>query len=247
MNFKHILQRADFDYIIDENNIDRVVQIVMESLAVQEDTRKLQELIFDYMNQLMSFYFWLNARDVPDITIGFESAREKLAQVHGLLKEDIAKRRSISRNILKGLRDDFLYGISRLYKGLKTVFDPDLVTESNITKEQLVRYFLDEKEGLRGKFSFNKTGKYAFANRLDELTKEELVVSERLLLRPSDGQVRTYHHWTDLGTGRGLVRVLMHDSMFGRKKVFFVYRNSEHPDYEAQLRIPPDKVSFAAA
>ncbi|MEK6963004.1 MAG: hypothetical protein AABX70_01160 [Nanoarchaeota archaeon] len=247
VNFKEIIKIESFDYVCDAGHI-RDMGDMIDLLVSEKEGQKCREVLSVYIDRLMSFYFGLDPKDVPDLTIGFETARSVLVQAFKLFAESLEKRRLISQNKLNDLKEDFLYGLSRMYTGLKAVFDPDLVTESSITKEQLVRYFLDEKEGLRGRFAFNRMGKYAFANRLSDLNKEELAVVERLLLRPSESQIeRKREGWIGFGKHQSPVRILASESLGGKKKIYFVFKVSEHRDYESQLRISPDKMSFAAA
>lgn len=103
----------------------------------------------------------------------------------------------------------------------------------------------DTVEGLGRKFLFNKLGKHAFTNKIIRLNRQELVITLRLLVLPS--QIRKYNGWIDIGSGQAPVRILMASRILGKDKIYFLYKINEHPTYQAQLLVSPDKTEFEAA
>ena len=153
------------------------------------------------------------------------------------------KRKNISRGYCKKFNEMFLYGLKKFELGVQLVFHPNVLGSTNITKDQIIRYFFNKEIGLGKKFLYNKRGKHAFANKVSALNREELVVLLRLLVMPNSNQIRTYNGWIDIGISQAPVRVLI----ASRDKVYFLYKINEHRDYQAQLLVSPDKVTFAAA
>lgn len=138
-----------------------------------------------------------------------------------------------------------------MYQGIKLVFDPDILSYTNIENRQLARYFLDRQEGLSRIYAFNVKGYYS-AGRLAKLDKKDLVDVLGLLIRNRD--VRSLQGsqkgWLDYGSGKNHPRVLAKKSLFGlfgRVRVFYIFTEREHRDYERFLREAPNEPVFEEA
>lgn len=251
-NFQTIFNREDFNYISDDSrdgNIEQISKIILYHVSTSDGKEKVYiKILGKFIENLDSFYEWINAKEIPDIKKGYFICREELIRAIKLLNEPDFKRIAISKGSLNRFNKLFLYGLSVLLIGIRIAFMPELVKTTNINKEQLVRYFFDENEGLRKKFLFNKRGKHSFANKILFLNKGELIVTERLLLRLPRNQIRTYNGWMDLGYGDTPVRILIYPHSFGRDRVFFLYKNNdrEKPYYQSQLKEHPKNVYFLA-
>jgi len=249
-NFCHIFERVDFDYISEFGQINRIADILLYHLAVPDgkDSTYIW-LLEQYLKNLNSFYSWINGSGIPHIREGYVTCIKELERGINIIRLPEDKRMSISRSYLRKFKKSFLYGLSRLLEGIRLAFDPSLTSATNINKEQLVLYFLDKKEGLGNRFLFNKQGNHAAANKLDSLNRNELIETIRLLLKQS--QLRTTRNsWIDLGSRATPVRILLirHKLFgFGRDIVGFIFKVTEHSEYDKQLNVPLEKVRLSFA
>jgi hypothetical protein len=249
-NFKTIFNRPDFDYVSDQGKIKNVVEIIRyRLLAPSAGAQYSAQELNVFVENLETFYESIVGRNIPDLQRGFSAAVEVLQTCIGIFKQPELKRANISRAYIRKFYKRFLHGLSVMLKGIRIAFDPDIISSTGIDSKQLKKYMLDNKEGLGRHFLFNNLGRNAFARRIkdDDIPIKELIVAERLLLRPSANQVRTYHGWKDLGLNHAPVRILSQQRTFGKERVYFFYRSGEHREYENQLVISPDKVDFRAA
>jgi hypothetical protein len=248
-NFQHIFQREDYVHISNEDNIKQVSAILVTHISNpdgKETTYK--EILRLYLENVTSFLTWLQIKNIPDLREGYKLISDEIRRAITLFDYPEIKRRSISRGYCKKFNEMFLYGITKFEPGVKLVFHPIIIGSTNVDKSQLVRYIFDTIEGLGSRFLFNKIGKHAFVNKITTLSREELIILIRLLLQPSASQIRVYNGWKDIGIGQTPVRILsLQKRFFGKEKVYFLYKINEHPQYQAQLLVHPDKVAFAAA
>ena len=172
--------------------------------------------------------------------------KEELVRSMEILRLSADKRASISKGYRKKFKKLFLHGLSKLLKGIRSAFGPSLISTTNIDKDQLVRYFLDEKEGLRNKFLFNTAGKYNAVAKLQSLNKKELIEAEKLLLNQKPKRT-TRNGWIDLGSEGMPIRILLikHKKfgIFRKYIVVFIFTLAEHQKYDKQLNKSPDKVA----
>lgn len=249
-NFEHIFGREDFNYISDLGHIKVITEILLYHLAVPDGKESTYiGLLEECVENLDSFCIWVKGSIIPYLQEGYIISKKELARAISILKSPENKRASISGGYLRKFNKSFLYGLSRLLEGIRTAFDPSVVSKTNIDKDQLVRYFFDKKEGLGSRFLLNKIGNHAAANKLGFLTRDELIETIRLLLKQS--HVRTTRNgWIDLGSKAAPIRILLikHKLLgFGRDIVCFIFRLAEHRDYDKQLNIPSQKVRFSFA
>lgn len=247
-NFQHIFQREDYAHISNEEKIKQVSAILLTYIPNpdgKETTYK--EILKLYLENITSFLTWLQIKNIPDLEEGYKIISDEIRRAINLLDYPDIKRRSISRGYCKKFNEIFLYGIKKLEPGVKLVFHPNIVGSTNVEKNQLMRYIFNTTEGLGSKFLFNRIGNHSFANKITRLSRQELVVALRLLVMPGSNQIRTYNGWTDRGISQTPVRILTVSESVGKTKVYFLYKINEHPQYQAQLLVPPDKVAFAAA
>lgn len=247
-NFQTILNREDFNYISGHKKIKEVGEIILYHISNPDDRESIYiKLLEEFLENLISFYESIAGHNIPDIKRGYLIVIEELQRCIKLFSEPEFKRKSISRGYCKKFNKTFLYGLSKLLIGIRAAFDPDIISSTKISREQFIRYILDNVEGLGKKFLFNKKGSHAFENKISILNMRELIVTSRLLVRPSGNQIRTFNGWRDLGLGHAPVRILSEHRGFRKDKIYFLYRLNEHAEYEAQLRTSPDKVAFSAA
>jgi hypothetical protein len=247
-NFQTILNRKDFNYISDHEKIKEVEEIILYRIS-NPDGRELSyiKLLKEFLENLTSFYDSISGRNIPDIKKGYLLVIEELQRCIKIFTEPEFKRKSISRGYCKKFNKILLYGLYKLLDGIRAAFDSDIISSTKISRKQFIRYILDKVEGLGKKFLFNKTGRHAFVNKISAVNMQELIVTSRLLDRPSGNQVRTHNGWRDLGLGHAPVRILSEHRGFRKDRIYFLYRLNEHNEYEAQLRTSPDKLVFSAA
>ena len=247
-NFQTILNRKDFNYISDHKKIKEIEDIILYHISNPDDTKSIHiRLLEEFLTNLTSFYDSIAGYNIPDIKKGYLLVIEELQRCIKLFSEPEFKRKSISRGYCKKFNKTFLYGLSKLLIGIRAAFDSDIISSTKISREQFISYILDNLEGLGKKFLFNKKGRHAFSNKISRLDMKELIVTSRLLVRPSGNQIRTFNGWRDFGLGHAPVRILSEHRGFRKNKIYFLYRLNEHAEYEAQLRTSPDKVEFLAA
>lgn len=241
--FKDIFREPAYHYISDKGLILQVRDVLQFHIAdPDKDTAVSIKTVEEFLHNLEKFYNQIRGDTLKK---GYSLCEEVLIHALKLLREPVLRRTTVSQRHLKKLSKKFLIGMSNLYKGIIEAFDPDELGKTNITIQQIIQYIFDDVIGLKTDFSFNKTGKYSFARRVHNLDKHELVVAIRLLTRPSGCQVRTFNGWMDLGLGHTPVRILGIKTLF-RKKIYFLYKLSEHREYERQLRISPKQAEFHA-
>lgn len=248
-NFKVVFNREDFSFISDEKNIETVAQIIQYNINFPDGNEKnYREILTRFLQSFISFYQWTNCKNVLALTEGYAVIQAELMRVINLFQESEEKRKSISKNYLRKFKDNFLNGYVVFLVGVRTLFDPEYAPSTSLNKEQIIRYILDNREGLGKKFLFNTAGNHAFANKVIMLNRQELLVVLRLLVRPSANQMRTYNGWIDLGINASPVRLLLTSpKYYGRKKVYYVFKVNEHREYSAQLSLLPDSCTFKAA
>jgi len=244
-NFQNIFNRADFNYISDNKNINDISNIILHRISVPDGRESAHvRLLEKFLKNLDSFYKSISGNN-PNFNKGYSVIQRELTRCINLFSERESERRSISRGYCKKFSKTFLHGLSKLLDGIRAAFDPDIISKTNIDRDQFVRYILNNVEGLRKRFLFNKRGRHAFVNKIPLLNIQELIVTERLLLRPSAGQIRIFHDWKDLGLGHAPIRLLVKPGRLGKKKVYFLYKANEHNAYENQLATPPSEVAFS--
>jgi len=247
-NFQNIFNRADFNYISNLQTIERIGEIITISISARDkrESEHVKELK-DYITNLNSFYQSIAAANVPNLNEGYNLIVEELQKVIRLFSEIIFKRESISKGHLRKMKKTFLYGLSRLLDGIRAAFDPDIISSTRIDNQQFIKFILDDTEGIGKYFTFNEVGKDSFIKKLPTLNQQELIVTARLLTRPSANQVRTINGWRDLGLAHAPVRILSKPAKFGKARVYYLYRSNEHTQYQSKLDASPERAIFRAA
>lgn len=247
--FKVIFDRDDFSFISDQRNIvavSEIIQVHVRFLDGKEETYR--QILIRFLQNLVSFYQWLNCKEIIKINEGYTAIQTEVVRAVNLLQEPEVKRKSISKGYLRKFKDNFLNGLTVFLVGIRTLFDPEYTSSTGINREQIIKYILDNVEGLGKRFIFNIQGNHAFANKVTMLNRQELLIVLRLLVRPSTNQIRTYNGWIDLGINASPVRILLTSpKMFGKKKVYYVFKVNEHIEYSAKLSILPENCTFNAA
>lgn len=245
-NFQGIFGRNDFLYIYELSHIEGISEIILTNL-VNPDGNENNHIvkISLFIGNLNSFFNWLNGRAIADMAESRKICEEILSKVIALFRESGNKRIAISRGYLRKFNKIFLYGLSLLVKGIRAAFNPDLVSATNIDRDQLERFIIDKKEGLGNRYLFNTTGNHAFTKKLEYLSKVELIVTERLLLNPK--KARRFRGWIDFGGGRRTLRILVKPRTLLKDEVYFLFRGSEHREYQQQLKNSPTEFQFSAA
>ena len=244
-HFQTIFNRKDFNYISDHKKIKEIEEIILYRISNPHDREVVYiKSLEEFLKNLTVFYNSVAGQNIPNIKKGYLIVLEELQKCIRLFSEPEFKRKNISRRYCEKFNKIFLYGLSTLLKGIRDAFDPDIISVTNINKTQFVRNILDNIEGLGRIFLFNKAGKHSFVNKINELNMQELIVTARLLIRPSGNQIRTFNGWRDLGLGHAPVRILSEHKKFRKDKIYFLYRLNEHAAYENQLKNPPSKAHF---
>ncbi len=237
--FNKILNNSDLEFIANEcSTVSKILYFLNNpSNKDEKNIRSLQS----FLNHLARLYEWAKTKKLPILDKAYLVISKLLVQGIRILKANPEYRRAISRGYCHKLKKVFLKGLQMLVNGLYVMFDPDIVSFTRINEKQLRNYFLNKDYGLASKFSFNTKGDYAFVKKIEELNKQELIIVERLLLKPSN-QVRTVNGWMDLGMKKCPVRILCSE----HNKVCFLYKNNnkEKPAYEEQLKTPPSEVEL---
>lgn len=246
--FQKIINCKDFDYISSVKTIKELENIIMHHISNSDGKEvayvKLLEMFSD---NLRNFYNSISNKDIFDLKKGYVIVIKELRKCINLFSEPEFKRKSISNKYYKKFNKNILYGLSKLFDGIRIAFNPNIVSSTKINKKQYVRYILNVDEGLGGKYLFNKSGKHSFMNKIVSLNMQELIVTARLLIDPPKNQIRLFNSWRDLGLGYAPVRILSEHRIFRKDKIVFLYRLSEHKLYELQLKTPADKITFIAA
>jgi len=239
--FRKIIHRSDFEHVLDMKMINT---IILEYLPNPGNESLYVHKIEEFLNNLESFCRWIGG-DIKNIKKGYVACEEELIKVIKLFKEQPLRRKAIPGKHLRKINKNFLYGLLRISKGVVEAFSPEIIGKTNLKPDQITRYILDDDVGLGKRFEFNSKGGYAFARKLGELNRQELVAVIKLLLKPSGNQVRLFNGWKDLGRGRAPIRILAKYKFLRKPRIYFLYRINEHPQYTRQLRIPSDEVSFS--
>src|SRR3989344_5038341 len=200
-SFQPVFKRPDFDAISDLNSVVLIADQILFMMHIPSaEDRAYAGILDDYLRNLQSFSAWINARNVPDLAQGIANCTSSLSEAIGVFNGPVEKR-SLYENRRNKLIKMFLGSISVITRGLRVAFYPDVLSSTNITVEQVLRYIFDKSVGLGRKFLFNKRGVHSFVNKVYSLNVQELLVVLRLLTNPSGSQVRTFNKWRDLGSG----------------------------------------------
>jgi len=248
INFNIILNREDFTFISNKDTIKNISQIVQHCINFPdgEEQNHIKYITY-YLNNLTSFCSWIG--DNPEIKKGYLICQLELERTIGLLDEAPDKREAISRGNIRTFKNNFLDGLNLIYESIKDIFNhPKDLNLTSITREQILKFFFDKKEGLGSRFSYNKVGRFAIANKLSDLNKEELIFTEKLLVERPEAQVRTSNiGWITYGSGRSLIRIVTKRKE--QNNLYFLFKNTdaEKDDYTRHLGLQPNNVEFKAA
>jgi len=248
--FQTIINRGDFTYISNHRNMGQVIEIIMYHLNSPGRGDKGNQLMLKaYLDNLDSFGSWFSVDGIREIEHGWITARGELIRVIKLFDQELFKRKSISKGVLKRFTKHLTYGLSRLLSGIRAAFDPAIISNTKITTGQLAEFILNEKVGLGKKYIFNKHGRTSFIVKLPQLNRQELLATHRILHNPTGHNIRSLKGWIDMGAGNFPVRLLVQKNVIGRSRVFFLYTNSDTDKraYRNQLSTPPGRVIFEAA
>ena len=251
-NFKSIIDRDDFNYISEDRRI-REVALTLENLwkSIHNDAEKLYcaKLLRDYLEHFTSFYKNLVPenkvveKNLQDLSKGYKIVCESIEMCIRILGGSDIERESISKQYCKKFSKTFSYGLTNILKGIRKAFEHNNLYAVNISRDQIIKYILDEKVGLGKRYLFNKMGKYSFMSRVGYLQKKELVETVKLLTNPSKKQIRKQAGWLDLGYGKDPIRILC-----SHGRVHFLFKSNEHQFYEKTLRgFSPKTAEFLAA
>ena len=251
--FAPIFDREDFSYISNLRNIKRISETLLYKIPYPDGNEKKLHipLVQDYYNNFMSFCGWIDADSVPDIRNGFFVCREELLRGVNLLGMEQSKRIVLQKGgYVKKFNKNFLYGLNRIYNGIKTAFDPKIKTKTNITNEQLIRFFLDKNVGLGRTYLFNTNGEHAFVNKLNGLSRKYLFIVLRLLIDPPVNRTRSVNGWFDVGQAESHIRILIKTTYFGFGKdevAFLFLTKSDHVEYQKIVSQPAKNFQFVPA
>lgn len=244
-DFQSVFDRDDFAWISYSGHLQQL-QVIIRRVKVPdglEDTYK--GVIITYIQNLSQFYAWVGGNGIAMLRDGFGALVGILTQTSNLLAELPERRSAISSAMVNKWEGQFWGAVQLFVQGLEKAFDPDLVGETGIGREQIARYILDKVVGLGRKYNFNSRGYYSFARHIFDLNRAEVMITARLLVRPSKNQIRAANDYLDLGARHALIRILLDKAQ--QTRVLFIYTRSEHRAYETQLQVPIGRVEFEAA
>jgi len=246
INFQKIFNRPDFNHISDHKNIINIERVFSNISNPDGEESEYKQRLEEFSSNLRSFYEAIAGHNIPDMKKGYSKISEVFETGISLLYGGKFERTALSKGYGRKFKKTFLYGLSKLFDGIRAAFDPILISSTRIDRQQFIRYILDPGVGLARSFLFNTLGHHSFVHKIDDLNMRELIVTVRLLVSPSGNQIRTFNKWRDLGLGHTPVRILC-EHHFRKDKVYFLYRLNEHGAYQNQLNTPPKRVPFSAA
>lgn len=225
--FQRIIGRKDFDFISESSNISLIINLIRQ-LSTGSISPSKQKFLTTYKDSLVSFYDSFQRNNIPDLRNGFSVCISIIERVLSLVQKQPSQLKFISRGILRKEGRKFLYGLNRIASGLRIAFDPQIIRKMVITREQLAMYILDEVEGLGKKYLFNLKGNYSPLQRINSLSREELLDVIRVL-KDSTNIRKLKNGWTDYGKGSNIsVRLLGVQRKFGKSKIYFLFTMREH-------------------
>ncbi len=246
-NFRNIINRDDFNYISNLDTIERVSNLIRYLNTLPDREQVYNNVLRVYAQNLNSFCEWIGG-DIDEIIVCNQLCNQELSRSMDIYAEEEEKRNAISNGMTRKFEKKFLLGLSSLLKGVKEAFRPNINGATNITQKQLVNYFFDEIEGLGKNFEYHTEGKFAFAKRLFDLNKVELIYTMKLLTERPETHIRqSKSGWVVLGASRVPIRILLKKK--NDNKVYFLFKNTqgEKTKYGRTLDISPDTVQFKAA
>ncbi len=243
-NFKDIINRRDFDYVSDLDNIKRIEEIIDFGILNPSANDKICiQVLRDFYSNIETFNNSINGQNIELLRKGYYQIKTEIENALNIfVKVRPEDRRIIGRRTIHKIKKRFLLGLSFYYKGLVNSFESSYKGLWSYSREQLSNFILNKKAGLGKIYNFKRIGKHSAYNKIiNTLNRDELIIAIKLLQGKS--QTRTPNKWIDLGERGTIIRILKVSN-----NIYFVYRtSSEHRDYERQLNIPPKKVSFVAA
>lgn len=249
-DFRHVFDCPEFDAIAPSVGRDPVrdVALVFSSLRAgshnEESRSSSRSLLESFRSNLLAFIEREGLQSVPEALTGFRLVDESIRGGLVLLDLPDVDRANTGRRS-SSLEKDFLRGVALVSGVVSLVFDPSFNTSSvKVSSKQLREFILDETIGLGKKYAFNTVGKDAFLTRLRDMSVEELLVIKKLL--ENRKQARTVNGWLDFGSHRDAVRILGERSLFGKTKLYYLFKVTEHARYEDKLNEKRSKRAFAA-
>ncbi|MCX8147229.1 MAG: hypothetical protein N3D84_02060 [Candidatus Woesearchaeota archaeon] len=249
--FKNIFKREDFDYIFNRWNIEGISEIILKKLVSPinpdkyiEDVFKesCQEKLNAFLEHIMSFCKFANSEHIHSMKKGYSMCEDSIYNTIKLFES--AHRESIPKGKVNKINKTFLKGLLKIADGARAVFDPLIIGDTSVDTSQLARYMLDNVNGLGRYFVFNKAGDDAAAKKIPLLNIEELVTTERLLLKPA-GHVRSIKGFREIGLSKDKARIFIRGRLLGRTQVYFIFKkDGEHDKYENFLRSFKDARDF---
>ncbi|MFW6024907.1 MAG: hypothetical protein ACOCRX_01050 [Candidatus Woesearchaeota archaeon] len=243
-NYRDVINRDDFSFISNQKRIVNISELIQYEIRNPIGKEKLFRSTFDNYKSNYSSFVNGFAKKIPDLFKSEKYITEIFNNIIAILDLDISKREKVSGNYYTKFNKLFFRSLNLLYQGIKASFDPEIVSETNITKSQLIRFFLNKNEGIRKDYSFNTIGKHSFMNKITTLNKNELIVVERYLMKPSELNLRKFNGWYDFGKEKSPIRILSTKHTLRRNKLYYLFKVSEHDEYQRYLRIPPKKSKF---
>jgi hypothetical protein len=242
--FKDIINRNDFTYISETNQINTVISVIRLFNTEFTGSRVIDKTFRKYIDSLTSFYFSIKGEMVPDIRIGYSICTSELERLINLRPN--SDRLSIGRGRLRKMVGTFLSGLNKFTNGLYVLFEPRFIGLSKVTVGQVARFILDKEIGLGKKYIFNSYGGNSPANKFKVLTKKEIVGVVRVLSNKSE--IRTLKNgWTCYGSGRTTVRLLGQKRKFARDRIYYVFTMDEHTQRKGPYNRTLDSISRSSA
>lgn len=247
-NFKDIFERDDFSYVCDKMSVvcDLIIKVKYPDVGDRKDLLSVGK---KYVECLNSFAEWINPVRVPSIIESCKGAVATINWAISMHSQPDEKKSAISRGYINQMKRRFSSFLSSLLIGIRAIFDPDIISESNITQRQIAKYILHKKEGYGRFYLFNKAGGYyAFAKHIfdNEFDRHHAIEAFWNLK-----QKREYKRNGKLIVwGDGDVRIHLSTHTFGKTRIYSVYRannGTEHEQHDKDFAQGMARVQFEPA
>ncbi|MBI2665516.1 hypothetical protein HYX12_02775 [Candidatus Woesearchaeota archaeon] len=235
--YVQILDNPSFSYIADPKRISELLAVV-EALRFQSDTGKSKTIFETYLNNLRAWYDKFNST-VPDLRNGYLKIGATLQLLIAVIEK--SQTENIPRGKIHSFMKTIKHGLNGLTNGLRVCFDPDIISTTVLSQEQIVKYLFNKEIGLARKFKLNTIGDNCPVRVLPGMSREEVIQAVKYL---SKGDFERKGGWNVYGRGQRTIRVVTTGD-----RVYAVFKSQAHdnqkgPYMEMILRKKPSNLAF---